>query len=38
MKDRERSFGLVITGDTIAPEAMKLLSEKCQTDFTGPYP
>jgi D-3-phosphoglycerate dehydrogenase len=38
MKDRERSFRVVITGDTIAPEALRLLSEKCQTDFTGAYP
>ena len=38
MKDREHPFRVVITGDSIAPEAMRLLSEKCQTDFTGPYP
>ncbi len=38
MKDRERSFSVVITGSTIAPEALRLLSEKCRTEFTGAYP
>ena len=31
-------FQVVITGDSIAPEARNLLSEKCRLDFSGPYP
>jgi D-3-phosphoglycerate dehydrogenase len=38
MKDPELVFQVVITGDSIAPEAMKLLSGKCRVDFAGPYP
>jgi len=38
MSDTKRLFKVVITGDTLAPEAMKLLGEKCQIEFVGPYP
>lgn len=38
MGDTERLYRVVITGDNLAPEAMKILSEKCRVVFTGPYP
>lgn len=31
-------YRVVITGDTIAPEAMEILSKKCKVAFTGAYP
>jgi len=31
-------FRVVITGDSIAPEAMEILSKKCQVQFAGSYP
>lgn len=38
VKNSHSLFNVVITGDTIAPEAMDILSEKCRVVFTGPYP
>jgi len=38
MGDTERSYRVVVTGDKLAPEAMKILTEKCRVVFTGPYP
>ena len=38
IKNPEPPFQVVITGDSIAPEARELLSEKCRLDFSGPYP
>ncbi|MDH4267028.1 MAG: hydroxyacid dehydrogenase [Deltaproteobacteria bacterium] len=38
MNDDKPFFRVVITGDNLAPEAMKILSEKCRVVFTGPYP
>ena len=34
----EKPFRVVVTGDTLAPEAMEILSAKCRVVFTGPYP
>ena len=34
----EKHFRVVVTGDTLAPEAMEILSAKCRVVFTGPYP
>ena len=34
----EKPFRVVATGDTLAPEAMELLSAKCRVVFAGPYP
>lgn len=31
-------FRVIVTGDSLAPEALEVLSSKCQTIFTGPYP
>lgn len=33
-----KSFRVVVTGDSLAPEAMEILSASCQVVFTGPYP
>jgi D-3-phosphoglycerate dehydrogenase len=38
MNDRSYPFTVVITGDSIAPEAMEILAGKCRTVFSGPYP
>ena len=38
MGDTERPYRVVVTGDKLAPEAMKILTEKCRVVFTGPYP
>ena len=38
MNDRSRPFTVVITGDSIAPEAGEILAGKCRTVFSGPYP
>jgi D-3-phosphoglycerate dehydrogenase len=38
MKEGDSLFRVVITGDTIAPEAMEILAGKCRVVFTGPYP
>ena len=34
----EKPFRVVVTGDTLAPEAMEILSAKCRVVFAGPYP
>ena len=34
----KKLFRVVVTGDTLAPEAMEILSAKCRIVFTGPYP
>ena len=34
----EKPFRVVVTGDTLAPEAMEILSAKCRIVFAGPYP
>jgi D-3-phosphoglycerate dehydrogenase len=34
----KKPFRIVVTGDTLAPEAMELLSAKCRVVFAGPYP
>ena len=31
-------FTVVVTGESLAPEAMKILSGKCRVQFAGPYP
>ncbi len=36
--DRSYPFTVVITGDSLAPEAMEVLAGKCRTVFSGPYP
>ncbi|MBN2438149.1 MAG: hydroxyacid dehydrogenase [Deltaproteobacteria bacterium] len=38
MRDERTSFTVVVTGDTIAAEAMDILRDHCRTVFTGPYP
>jgi D-3-phosphoglycerate dehydrogenase len=38
MRDQDSLFTVVITGDTLAPAAMEILSGKCRVVFTGPYP
>ena len=38
MGDTERLYRVVVTGDNLAPEAMKILPEKCRVEFSGPYP
>jgi D-3-phosphoglycerate dehydrogenase len=38
MNDRSRPFTVVITGDSIAPEAGDILAGECRTVFSGPYP
>ncbi len=35
---RKEIFNVIITGDSLAQEAMDILSSKCRTLFTGPYP
>ncbi len=35
---RKKVFHVIVTGDSLAPEAMEILSPKCQMIFTGPYP
>ncbi len=38
MSEKLLPFNVVITGDSLAPEAMEILSGKCRVVFTGPYP
>jgi len=38
MKNNERLYQVVVTGDSLAPEAMEILSQNCRVDFAGPYP
>ncbi len=38
MNDRSYPFTVVITGDSIAPEAREILAGKCRMVFSGPYP
>ena len=38
MEDDERLYQVVVTGDNLAAEAVKILSEKCRVQFSGPYP
>src|SRR4030043_926889 len=38
MHDDKPFFRVVISGENLAPEAMKTLTEKCRVVFTGPYP
>ncbi len=38
MGDSGRLFQVVVTGDNLARKATQLLSEKCQIEFSGPYP
>lgn len=35
---KESFFKVVITGDSLAKEALEILSPRCQITFTGPYP
>jgi D-3-phosphoglycerate dehydrogenase len=34
----EKPFRVVVTGDSLAPEPLEILSAKCRVVFTGPYP
>jgi len=38
MSDSASLLKVVVTGDTIAPEAMEILDDQCRVVFTGPYP
>lgn len=38
MKQTGDHYVVVVTGDTLASEALKLLSKKCEADFAGAYP
>jgi D-3-phosphoglycerate dehydrogenase len=38
MNDKPSRLNVVITGDSIAPEAMEIFSGRCRVVFTGPYP
>ena len=38
MNEKPSPWTVVITGDSLAPEAMEILSGKCRVVFTGPYP
>lgn len=38
MNEKPLPWNVVITGDSIASEAMEILSGKCRAVFTGPYP
>jgi len=38
MENNQRLFNVVVTGDTLSPEAMRILAEKCRVVFVGPYP
>ena len=35
---KDSFFRVVITGDSLAKEAMEILSPKCQVEFAGTYP
>jgi hypothetical protein len=34
----EKPFRVVVTGDSLAPQALEILSAKCRVVFSGPYP
>ena len=38
MKAEKSLWSVVVTGDSLAPEAMKLLEGACRVVFSGPYP
>jgi D-3-phosphoglycerate dehydrogenase len=38
MKSEKSLYSVVVTGDSLAPEAMKLLEGTCRIVFAGPYP
>lgn len=38
MNEKPSQPSVVVTGDSLAPEAMEILSGKCRVVFTGPYP
>lgn len=38
MNEKNKQFCVVVTGDSIADEAMGILSDECRVVFTGPYP
>ena len=38
MKSEKPLYSVVVTGDSLAPEAMKLLEGACRVVFAGPYP
>jgi len=38
MKSETSLYSVVVTGDSLAPEAMKLLEGTCRVVFAGPYP
>ena len=38
MKQAQSLFSVVVTGDSLAPEAMELLEGTCRVGFSGPYP
>ena len=38
MKSEKLLYSVVVTGDSLAPEAMKLLEGTCRVIFAGPYP
>ena len=38
MKPEKSLYSVVVTGDSLAPEAMKLLEGACRVVFAGPYP
>jgi D-3-phosphoglycerate dehydrogenase / 2-oxoglutarate reductase len=38
MKSEKLLYNVVVTGDSLAPEAMKLLEGTCRVVFAGPYP
>ena len=38
MKAEKSLWSVVVTGDSLAPEAMNLLEGACRVVFSGPYP
>ena len=38
MKSEKPPYSVVVTGDSLATEAMRLLEETCRVLFSGPYP
>jgi len=38
MKSEKPPYNVVVTGDSLATEAMRLLEETCRVLFSGPYP
>ncbi len=37
MKTNAPNFTVVVTGPSLAPEALALLSQTCRVEFTEPY-